>query len=341
MCRSSRSPSNRSPELPSAESSRLEPIVVARARDAWFASDLHLDDDQPGLTARFLGALRTLTTAGRAAADGGGASAAGGPLQPPATAAPTSTPEGPALFLLGDLFEYWIGDDHPSQVAATLAAELSGAVQRGWRVFLMRGNRDFLIGEDYARRCSATLLDEPALTEIGGERIVLVHGDAECLDDTGYQQWRQLSHTPAWQQQFLSRSIDERLAMARAARAASLAHRKTQVALTSSAPSSPSKPTPSSTTAPEPTAGDRPDPPGDAADRVEGGGDLSTPAVTALLEQFGAIGLIHGHTHRPARHALDGGRWRWVLSDWEVTPPRGELQSLDDLQTRLTPRSPS
>lgn len=341
MCRSSRSPSNRSPELPSAESSRLEPIVVARARDAWFASDLHLDDDQPGLTARFLGALRTLTTAGRAAADGGGASAAGGPLQPPATAAPTSTPEGPALFLLGDLFEYWIGDDHPSQVAATLAAELSGAVQRGWRVFLMRGNRDFLIGEDYARRCGATLLDEPALTEIGGERIVLVHGDAECLDDTGYQQWRQLSHSPAWQQQFLSRSIDERLAMARAARAASLAHRKAQVALTPSTPSTAAPASPRSTAAPAATAGDRPDPTGDAADRVEGGGDLSTTAVAALLERFGATGLIHGHTHRPARHALDGGHWRWVLSDWEVTPPRGELQSLEDLRTRLTPRSPT
>lgn len=301
--------------MPSAEPTRLEPIVVTQARDAWFASDLHLDDDQPGLTARFLGALQTLAKAG--------------PEAPRGAALPISDPAGPALFLLGDLFEYWIGDDHPSRVAATLATELSGLVERGWRVFLMRGNRDFLIGEAYARRCGATLLDEPAVVEIAGERIVLVHGDAECLDDTGYQQWRQLSHSPAWQQQFLARPIDERLAMARAARAASLAHRKTHEA---------QAPSPAS---PERGANASPDRSAMAEGRVEGGGDLAPIAVADLLERFGASGLIHGHTHRPARHPLEGDHWRWVLSDWETTPPRGELLSLADLRSLSSQRPPA
>ena len=232
-------------------------------------------------------------------------------------AGPVAAGAGPALFLLGDLFEFWIGDDHPSEVATVLASELAGLAERGWRVFLMRGNRDFLIGEAYARRCRARLLDEPALLQIEGERVVLAHGDAECLDDTGYQQWRSLSHSAGWQQQFLARTIDERLAMARAARAASLANRRNQ-----------DTPQPRD----DPRAED--DRPADDAGqrRVEGSGDLSPAAVTALLERFDAGGLIHGHTHRPALHALDAKRWRWVLPDWEVQPPRGEILSFADLR---------
>ena len=261
-------------------------VVVNRAQDAWFASDLHLDDERPQLTARFLDALGALAAA----------------RPPPAT-------DAPALFLLGDIFEYWIGDDHPSQVAAALAAALAGLAARDWRVFLMRGNRDFLIGAAYAARCRARLLDEPALVEIAGERIVLVHGDAECLDDRHYQQWRQLSHDAGWQQQFLARPMDERLAMARAARAASLAHQQAQ--------------------APRLHEADGAGRPG-----VEGAGDLSPAAVTALLERFDASGLIHGHTHRPDHHPLADGRWRWVLSDWEVRPPRGEITSLATARSR-------
>ena len=185
----------------------VETIVVRRAEDAWFASDLHLDDDQPRLTARFLAALGAL------------------PAAPPPSAMADAA-AAPALFLLGDIFEYWIGDDHPSRVAETLARALADMASRGWRIFLMRGNRDFLIGEAYAARCHARLLEEPAVVEIAGERLVLVHGDAECLDDSRYQQWRQLSHSPDWQRQFLSRPIPERLAMAQAARAASLANRQ-------------------------------------------------------------------------------------------------------------------
>ena len=268
-----------------------DPIVVTRAEDAWFASDLHLDDDHPRLTARFLDALVALAALPM-------------PAPPRANAA-----DSPALFLLGDIFEYWIGDDHPSQVAATLAAALSELAKQGWRIFLMRGNRDFLIGEAFAARCHARLLDEPALLEIAGERIVLVHGDAECLDDTRYQQWRQLSHSPAWQQQFLDRPIAERMVMARAARAASQANRQASgVAGNAGA--------------------------ANADGRVEGGGDLSPAAVADVLERLGASGLIHGHTHRPAQHRIARDRWRWVLSDWEVEPPRGDIVSLQTARCR-------
>lgn len=280
--------------MASAEADRFEPVVVDRAGDAWFASDLHLDDDQPDLTARFRGALQALDSA-RATS---------------AAAAPGNRGHHdsgrPALFLLGDLFEFWIGDDHPSRVATELASALATLAAHGWRVFLMRGNRDFLIGEAYARRCEATLLDEPALLQIEGERIVLTHGDAECLDDNRYQQWRSLSHSTGWQQQFLARSIEERLAMARAARAASLANRQ---------------------------ADDDRQADDARRSRVEGGGDLSSAAVAALLERFDAGGLIHGHTHRPALHPLDDRRWRWVLPDWEVQPPRGAILSFAALRT--------
>lgn len=283
--------------MASAEARRNDPVVIERPDAAWFASDLHLDDDRPGLTTRFVEALRALA----AQASTARASASRG------RDGLVDDRDAPALFLLGDLFEYWIGDDHPSAVAARLADELAALDRRGWRLFLMRGNRDFLLGDDYARRCHAVLLDEPAVVEIAGQRLVLVHGDAECVDDTRYQQWRQLSHSAAWQRQFLERSIDERLAMARAARAASLAHRQTQ-------------------------ADARQHPEVEADSRVEGSGDLSPVAVTALLDLQGASGLIHGHTHRPACHRLAGDHRRWVLSDWETLPPRGEIVSFAALK---------
>ena len=291
--------------MASAEADRFDPVVIDKAGDAWFASDLHLDDDLPQLTARFLGALRAL--AGTC----------------PGITGPVADEARPALFLIGDLFEFWIGDDHPSRVAAVLASELAGLAERGWRVFLMRGNRDFLIGEAYARRCRASLLDEPALLRIEGERVVLAHGDAECLDDTRYQQWRSLSHSAGWQQQFLARTIDERLAMARAARAASLANRQNQ---------DNRQPPQAQDDRQADDAGQR---------RVEGGGDLSPAAVATLLERFDARGLIHGHTHRPALHALDGKRWRWVLPDWELQPARGEILSFADLRALRSTETPA
>jgi UDP-2,3-diacylglucosamine hydrolase len=261
-----------------AEPAATAPVVVVDERsDAWFASDLHLDDDRPALTRRFVAALAELPGPG-----------------------PRAGERGPALFLLGDLFEFWIGDDYRNQAALALAEALRRLAARDWRVFLLRGNRDFLIGPTFAADCAARLLDEPVLVEVAGERLVLTHGDAECLDDHRYQQWRALSHSPDWQRDFLARPIAERLQLARAARAASLANR-----------------TPD---------GGRAE---DGIDtRVEGGGDLSPAAVAGLLERFQAVGLVHGHTHRPARHDLPAGRWRWVLSDWETEPPRGRIAAL-------------
>ena len=147
-----------------------------------FASDMHLDDRHPALVERFLTELAAR-------------------LQ----AAPAS---GSTLFLLGDLFEYWIGDDAVGPAAQRLAALLHGFAAQGGQVFLMHGNRDFLIDSplpgqpgppSYSQRCGATLLADPTVVEIGGQRVLLSHGDPLCTDDVPYQQWRAQCRQPARQ----------------------------------------------------------------------------------------------------------------------------------------------
>lgn len=190
-----------------------------------------------------------------------------------------------ALYILGDLFEVWIGDDAWDSLAQRVAAALHAFSENGARVFLMHGNRDFLIGESFAKACGAELLPDPTVIDTSVGPVILSHGDALCIDDVDYQAFRRQVRNPEWQQAFLARSLSERRAFAEQARQQSKAA----------------------------TAG-----------KAMGIMDVNTEAVLELLRESGLSQLLHGHTHRPARHplhldpAINGQTtgWRLVLGDW-------------------------
>lgn len=195
------------------------------------------------------------------------------------------------LFILGDLFEAWIGDDDDSELSSTVATALADFAESGAAVALMHGNRDFLLGEDYAARCKARLMPDSEIIESGGKRFLLLHGDSLCTDDTDYQAFRAQVRQPAWQTQFLSQGLEARRAFAAQARAQS-----------QSATS------------------------GKAQEIL----DVNEAAVIDCLKQFGVTHLIHGHTHRPATHtltsaALEHSCTRSVLGDWSDTAVIGRL----------------
>jgi UDP-2,3-diacylglucosamine hydrolase len=186
-----------------------------------------------------------------------------------------------ALYILGDLFEAWVGDDDPSDVGGFVATRLHGLRDAGVPVYFMRGNRDFLLGDDYARRAGMTILPDPAVVLLHGKPTLLMHGDLLCTDDVAYQQFRAQTRDPEWQRQFLSQPLPARLAFAEQARAASKAH---QSGLQ--------------------TQG-----------LMEAITDVAPATVEATLSRYGIDRLIHGHTHRPKVHEHHGGR-RIVLGDW-------------------------
>ena len=142
-----------------------------------FISDLHLDDSRPAATEAFLAFLE------REARD------------------------AEALYILGDLFEYWIGDDDDSAIATRVANALRAYSQAGPRLFLMHGNRDFLLGERFSARVGATLLDDPAVVEEQGQRLLLMHGDSLCTRDVDYQAFRAQARSPEWQEQVLQQPL--------------------------------------------------------------------------------------------------------------------------------------
>jgi UDP-2,3-diacylglucosamine hydrolase len=200
--------------------------------------------------------------------------------------------EADAVYILGDLFEYWIGDDAPSQTARTLAGATRDLADRGVPIGFMHGNRDFLLGADYAAQAGFELLPETFTLDLYGTSTVLLHGDTLCTDDHEYQAVRAQTRDPAWQRRVLSMSVEERLEMARNARDASMAHT------------------------------------GSAATDIM---DVSPQTVLEAFATSGARLMIHGHTHRPAVHEVslkDGTTARRiVLADWydhgsylEVTP---------------------
>jgi UDP-2,3-diacylglucosamine hydrolase len=158
-----------------------------------FISDLHLDPERPAITELF----------GRFI-DGEARSA-------------------DALYILGDLFEAWVGDDAPSETGAFVAERLHALTASGVPVYFIRGNRDFLLGDDYALRAGITILPDPAVVVLQGHPTLLLHGDLLCTDDLAYQQFRAQTRDPRWQQQFRAQPRAARLAFATQARAASRA----------------------------------------------------------------------------------------------------------------------
>lgn len=191
-----------------------------------------------------------------------------------------------ALFILGDLFEVWIGDDDDDAFAQQCIAALAATARR-LPVFFICGNRDFLAGPGLMRASGMRALPDPTVLDLGDARLLLSHGDLLCLADTDYLAFRAQVRTPAWQAAFLAKPLAERAALARGLRAQSESRKQGQT---------------------------------DYA-------DVDTEAARAWLDAAQAQVLLHGHTHRPARHALDAGRLRWVLSDWEAEamPPRLEV----------------
>ena len=190
------------------------------------------------------------------------------------------------LYLLGDIFEYWAGDD---DLASLFHQDIVNAIRAvsdsGVQVFWMAGNRDFLVGAAFAEAAGLTLLAEPHVIELAGQRVALVHGDAECTDDLKYMAFRAQVRDPAWQAQFLALPLAQRKSIIDGMREGSKAAHTTK-----------------------------------SYELM----DVAPAAVAALHARTGADILIHGHTHRPALHQHDGKR-RYVLPDWEplAEPPRG------------------
>ncbi|RZA15091.1 MAG: UDP-2,3-diacylglucosamine diphosphatase, partial [Lysobacteraceae bacterium] len=158
-----------------------------------FVADLHLDPDRPEITALFGEFLRGEARSAE------------------------------ALYILGDLFEAWVGDDDPSGAGASVAGWLHELGDAGVPAYFIRGNRDFLLGHDYARRSGLVLLPDPAVVMLHGQPTLILHGDLLCTDDLAYQQFRAQSRDPRWQAQFLAQPLQARIAFAAQARAASKA----------------------------------------------------------------------------------------------------------------------
>jgi UDP-2,3-diacylglucosamine hydrolase len=215
-----------------------------------FVSDVHLDAAAPEAQRQFLEFLRTLGPGAR------------------------------ALYILGDLFESWVGDDDVAGERSEVLAALRGLTASGVACFLMHGNRDFLIGEDFCRDTGCQLLPDPVIAEIAGERVLLTHGDALCTDDHAYQELRSMVRAPSWQRRFLGLSLPDRQLLANEARAGSRAH---------------------------------------TARTIPKIMDVNAGAVAAAFKSAAVRRIIHGHTHRPAIHdALIEGRpvQRIVLGAW-------------------------
>ena len=225
----------------------------------WIISDLHLSAQRPAVTQAFLHWLKA------------------------------EVAHAEALYILGDFFEVWVGDDvlkDPRQRAEFLPVvqALRTLSDSGVKLYFMHGNRDFLIGDDFANASGLQLLAEPTLINMGNKRILLSHGDALCTDDTAYQQFRSQVRSPQWQHAFLAQPLAERIVFAGQARSQSAQNKVTQ-----------------------------------SIDIM----DVNQSAVEQLLNEFEYPEvLLHGHTHRPDMHTIvfDGHKCeRWVLGDWHDT----------------------
>ncbi len=235
-----------------------------------FISDLHLGDARPSTSALFFRFLET-TTRGAA-----------------------------TLYILGDLFDYWVGDDQLEHDALgrDVAAGLRRVAESGTDIFLMHGNRDFMLGDRFATAAGLTILPDPTLIDLHGKPTLLMHGDTLCTDDIAYQKFRVQARNPAWQREMLTKPFSVRLALARSIRMQSDSEKS-----------------------------------GKAEEIM----DVAPASVDAAFRAHDYPTIIHGHTHRPAthRHVVDGHDCRrWVLADWHE---RGEyLGEIDGNLTRIS-----
>jgi UDP-2,3-diacylglucosamine hydrolase len=214
-----------------------------------FISDLHLDAERPEIAAQLL----TFLKGEAASAD--------------------------ALYILGDLFETWAGDDDPNPHFAMVKIALRKLVSRRVPVYFMHGNRDFAIGEQFAQETGVQILPDPYIAELYGENVLLSHGDAYCTDDVQYQTIRKMTRDPAWLAMMLQKPLQERLAFAAKARAVSAELGGTKEDIT----------------------------------------DVNQGAIEQALRKANVDTMLHGHTHRPGTHrfTVDGEpASRIVLGDW-------------------------
>jgi UDP-2,3-diacylglucosamine hydrolase len=215
-----------------------------------FISDLHLDPDRPVITALFLDFLQHRAVGAE------------------------------ALYILGDLFEAWIGDDDDARLGRQVAAALKDLTAGGVPVYLVHGNRDFLVGERFAAASGVYLLSEATVIDLYGTPTLIMHGDTLCTDDLTYQAFRAQVRSPQWQAQLLARPLAERRQIAKQLREGS--QQATQ----------------------------------QKAGEIT---DVNPDEVIRIMREYGISRLIHGHTHRPAIHNLliDGRpAQRIVLGDW-------------------------
>ncbi len=219
--------------------------------DLLFISDLHLSHEKPAITHKFLYFLEKHVA------------------------------EAKALYILGDLFDVWVGDDDNSVPIPQLKSVFKQLTSSGTQIFLQRGNRDFLLGAAFAAETGVTLLADYALIELNGVKTLLTHGDLLCIDDHAYQAFRIKSHTVEWQQRVLSKPLWLRLFAARWYRFRSFLHKRHQsIAIM----------------------------------------DVNQAEVIEVMRQHQALRLIHGHTHRPSIHQLKIDQQlaqRFVLTEWQ------------------------
>jgi len=215
----------------------------------YFISDLHLQGNRPAMSEGFFGLLERLDDA-------------------------------ETLYILGDFFEVWIGDDYTDALVERIQSSLKSLADRGVKIFFMHGNRDFLMGDTFAHACGAEMLDEGTVISVGDQQALLMHGDSLCTRDVAYMDMRKLFRNPQWQADLLSKSIEERLAIGQQVRSESKAGQQMK------------------------------------ADDIM---DVTPDEVDQVMSDAGVDLMIHGHTHRPDTHTweFDGNvRKRIVLGDW-------------------------
>jgi len=220
------------------------------AEEYLFISDCHLDPGRPQTAAQLISFLQQ-----RAA-------------------------DAERLYILGDLFEVWLGDDDTDAATQPVVDSLRWLAQRV-PVYFMAGNRDFLVGSDFARTVGMQLLREPERLQLGEQSVVLIHGDTLCTDDQDYQRFRSLVRSAAWQAEFLQRPLPERKRIA-----AQLRSDSTDAMAQKSAAIM----------------------------------DVNAAAVAECFRRHRVDTIVHGHTHRPAVHRYPGGQSRYVLGDWNPGP---------------------